>query len=70
MARPAPPSPTPLAPAYLDGFGLALVVAAGVALAGALIAAIWLPARATDVDAEQVTDAAGADRTAVDPIAA
>jgi EmrB/QacA subfamily drug resistance transporter len=33
--------------AYIDGFGLALTVAAFVALAGAAIAAIWLPSRAT-----------------------
>jgi EmrB/QacA subfamily drug resistance transporter len=42
--------------AYLDGFGLALTVAAGVAIAGALIAAIWLPARATDVVDELPAD--------------
>lgn len=31
--------------AFLDGFGSALSVAAGVAMAGAVLAAIWLPAR-------------------------
>jgi hypothetical protein len=31
--------------AYIDGFGLALTVAAFVALAGAAVAAIWLPSR-------------------------
>jgi DHA2 family multidrug resistance protein-like MFS transporter len=31
--------------AYVDGFGLALTVAAFVALAGAAVAAIWLPSR-------------------------
>lgn len=31
--------------AYIDGFGLALTVAACVALAGAVVAAIWLPSR-------------------------
>ena len=35
--------------AFLDGFGLAITVAAGVALAGAVLAARWLPARAMDV---------------------
>ena len=39
--------------AYVSGFGIALTVAAGVALAGAAVAAIWLPAQASDaVDAE------------------
>jgi hypothetical protein len=46
--------------AYVDGFGLALVVAAGVALAGAVIAAIWLPARATDLDTADADDASDA----------
>ena len=32
--------------AYVDGFGLALTIAAAVAAAGAAVAAIWLPARA------------------------
>jgi DHA2 family multidrug resistance protein-like MFS transporter len=32
--------------AYVDGFGLALTIAAIVAFAGATVAAIWLPARA------------------------
>jgi EmrB/QacA subfamily drug resistance transporter len=32
--------------AYIDGFGLALTIAAAVAAAGAVVAAIWLPARA------------------------
>jgi hypothetical protein len=32
--------------AYVDGFGLALTIAAVVAAAGAAVAAIWLPARA------------------------
>jgi EmrB/QacA subfamily drug resistance transporter len=32
--------------AYVDGFGLALTIAAAVAAAGAVVAAIWLPARA------------------------
>jgi EmrB/QacA subfamily drug resistance transporter len=32
--------------AYLDGFGVALTIAAVVAAAGAAVAAIWLPARA------------------------
>jgi EmrB/QacA subfamily drug resistance transporter len=32
--------------AYVDGFGLALTIAAAVAAAGAVLAAIWLPARA------------------------
>jgi hypothetical protein len=31
--------------AWLDGFGVAMTVAAAVAAAGALVAAIWLPAR-------------------------
>jgi EmrB/QacA subfamily drug resistance transporter len=50
--------------AYIDGFGLALVVAAGVAAAGAAIAALWLPSRAPQVvpDAEQVV----AERDAVE----
>jgi MFS transporter, DHA2 family, multidrug resistance protein len=34
--------------AYLDGFGLALTIAAVVAAAGAAVAAIWLPAYADD----------------------
>jgi hypothetical protein len=34
--------------AWVDGFSLALMVAAGVAAAGALVAAIWLPARSAD----------------------
>jgi hypothetical protein len=32
--------------AYLDGFGLALTIAAAIAAAGAAIVAVWLPARA------------------------
>jgi EmrB/QacA subfamily drug resistance transporter len=36
--------------AYVDGFGLALTIAAVVAAAGATLAAIWLPARAEHVD--------------------
>jgi EmrB/QacA subfamily drug resistance transporter len=46
--------------AYLNGFGLALTVAAVVAAAGAAVAAVWLPARAaeaalveTDTDVEE-----------------
>jgi hypothetical protein len=35
--------------AYIDGFGLALTIAAVVAAAAAGVAAIWLPARADDV---------------------
>jgi EmrB/QacA subfamily drug resistance transporter len=34
--------------AWVNGFGVAMTVAAAVAAAGAAIAAIWLPARATD----------------------
>jgi Na+/melibiose symporter-like transporter len=34
--------------AFVDGFGLALTVAAVVAAAGAAVAAIWLPSRATE----------------------
>jgi hypothetical protein len=34
--------------AWVNGFGVAMTVAAAVAAAGATIAAIWLPARATD----------------------
>jgi EmrB/QacA subfamily drug resistance transporter len=56
--------------AYVDGFGLALMVAAGVALAGALIAAIWLPARATDIDDERTTDTTDAELATGDAIAA
>jgi EmrB/QacA subfamily drug resistance transporter len=37
--------------AYLDGFGLALTIAAVVAAAGAVVAAIWLPARGEHVEA-------------------
>jgi EmrB/QacA subfamily drug resistance transporter len=37
--------------AYVDGFGLALTIAAAVAAAGAAVAAIWLPARADDAQA-------------------
>jgi hypothetical protein len=46
--------------AYVDGFGLALTVAAAVAFAGAAVAAIWLPARATPVvdDADELTTTA------------
>jgi EmrB/QacA subfamily drug resistance transporter len=47
--------------AYVNGFGLALTIAAVVAAAGAAIAAIWLPARATDAVADvepQVEDLA------------
>lgn len=40
--------------AYVDGFGLALTIAAAVAAAGAAVAAIWLPANA----AEAVEDTA------------
>ena len=40
--------------AYVHGFGVALVVAAAVAFAGAAVTAIWLPAHA--VDAEAVVD--------------
>ena len=46
--------------AYVDGFGLALVVAAAVAFAGAVVAAVWLPARATatvDADIDTPVDA-------------
>jgi len=46
------------------------MVAAGVALAGALIAAIWLPARATDIDDERTTDTTDADLATGDAIAA
>jgi EmrB/QacA subfamily drug resistance transporter len=45
--------------AYLNGFGLALTVAAVVAAGGAAIAAIWLPARGTEptvVEPELVLD--------------
>jgi DHA2 family multidrug resistance protein-like MFS transporter len=35
--------------AYLGGFGLSLTIAAVVAFVGAAIAAIWLPARASDM---------------------
>jgi EmrB/QacA subfamily drug resistance transporter len=38
--------------AYVDGFGLALTIAAVVAAAGAAVAAIWLPARAEHSTAE------------------
>ena len=37
--------------AYVDGFGLALTIAAAVAAAGAAVAAIWLPARADQPEA-------------------
>jgi hypothetical protein len=50
--------------AYLDGFGMALAVAAGVAAAGAALAAIWLPARATDIPVEAVV---AFDTTALEP---
>jgi hypothetical protein len=36
--------------AYLDGFGLAVTIAAVVAAAGALVAAIWLPAHSEPVE--------------------
>jgi EmrB/QacA subfamily drug resistance transporter len=49
--------------AYVDGFGVALVVAAAVAVTGAIIAAIWLPAQATDSPAEDGTT----EVTAVEP---
>jgi EmrB/QacA subfamily drug resistance transporter len=39
--------------AWLDGFGVAMTVAAAVAAAGALVAAIWLPAR-SEADVEAV----------------
>jgi len=42
--------------AYIDGFGLALTIAAFVAFAGAAVAAIWLPARASQPAAEPVFD--------------
>jgi hypothetical protein len=42
--------------AYIDGFGLALTVAAVVAFAGAALAAIWLPARATDATDETANE--------------
>jgi EmrB/QacA subfamily drug resistance transporter len=45
--------------AYVDGFGLALTIAAMVAAAGAAVAAIWLPARAGEthvvVDEAEIT---------------
>ena len=46
--------------AYVDGFGVALTVAAGVAAAGAAVAAIWLPAsapQAADVEPSSDTSA-------------
>jgi EmrB/QacA subfamily drug resistance transporter len=50
--------------AYVDGFGLALTIAAVVAAAGAAVAAIWLPARAEateDLAADEVAGDATAD---------
>jgi DHA2 family multidrug resistance protein-like MFS transporter len=47
--------------AYVDGFRLALFVAAAVAFAGAAVAAIWLPARANVVDTSDVEIPADAD---------
>ena len=44
--------------AYVQGFGVALVVAAAVALAGAAVAALWLPSRASDASAIDVDLAA------------
>jgi Na+/melibiose symporter-like transporter len=51
--------------AYVDGFGLALTIAAVVAAAGAAVAAIWLPSRAeqpatvdSDVDVDETVLAA------------
>jgi hypothetical protein len=41
--------------AWLDGFGLAMTVAAAVAAAGAVVAAIWLPARSTTTIEPEVT---------------
>ena len=40
--------------AFLDGFGLAVTVAAVVALAGAALAARWLPARASDAPVTEI----------------
>jgi EmrB/QacA subfamily drug resistance transporter len=40
--------------AYIDGFGLALTIAAVVAAAGAAVAAIWLPARAEHAIDEEI----------------
>jgi EmrB/QacA subfamily drug resistance transporter len=42
---------------YVQGFGVALLVAAGVAMAGALVAAIWLPAQATGAPATETSEA-------------
>jgi hypothetical protein len=41
--------------AYLDGFGLALTIAAVVAATGAAVAAIWLPAYADDAVIDDAT---------------
>ena len=41
--------------AYLDGFGLALTIAAVVAAAGAAVAAVWLPAHASDTEVAEET---------------
>ena len=56
--------------AYVDGFRLALLVAAVVAFAGAVVAAIWLPARATDADDAQTVPAAEDDERVPETIAA
>jgi EmrB/QacA subfamily drug resistance transporter len=50
--------------AYVDGFGLALTVAAVVAFAGAAVAAIWLPSRAGAV--HETTATAGETSATVD----
>jgi EmrB/QacA subfamily drug resistance transporter len=42
--------------AYVDGFGLALTIAAVVAAAGAAVAAAWLPARAADPASDVVPE--------------
>jgi EmrB/QacA subfamily drug resistance transporter len=49
--------------AYVDGFGLALTIAAVVAAAGAAVAAIWLPARADSA----VTNEGGAAEETEEP---
>jgi EmrB/QacA subfamily drug resistance transporter len=51
--------------AFLDGFGSALTVAAAVAMAGAVVAAIWLPARAAAVAVDDHEDDLAVDTVGV-----